>query len=304
LRPIADDRFDPLQDDDMVAVEVPVRWSRWGRSARRSWQSIEAFSGRLAAQNTRLWAVSFVAAWAAYGMYVGGQYRAILDEGAASLGFGLAEVEIRGLASADMSPITDRIAPERHQSLLAVDAEALRSSIADLPWVSDVSVEKIYPGKLVVRLAERRPYALWQDDGRVHVVDQSGSIMTDQIEERHLKLPLVVGQGANTRAGEALDLISSAPALKDRIHAAVLVAERRWNLVTNEGVELKLPEENAGAALAEIGRLQSSKRLLDRDIEAVDLRAPDRVFIKLSDAAAAQRRDMLKAKAKKKGADT
>lgn len=304
MRSVADDRFDSLDDDEPAPAEVPVRWSRWGRATRRTWQALDATLARLAERNGAMWAGGFLAAWAVYGMAIGGQYRGYLDDLGAALGFGLTEVEIRGLASADSSPILDRIGLASHRSLITVGAEDLRERIAQLPWIADVSVEKVYPGKLVVKLDERRPYALWQDDGRVQVVDRSGAVMTDQIEERHLKLPLVVGRAANTRAGEALGLISATPQLSGRIHAAVLVAERRWNLVTNDGVELRLPQDKPGAALAEIARLQQTKQLLDRDIEAVDMRTPDRLVIKLTDAAAAQRRDMLKAKAKKKGADT
>lgn len=304
MRSLADDRFDSLQDDDLDLAEVPVRWSRWGRATRRGWQALDTFLGRLAERNGAVWAGGFIAAWAAYGMYVGGQYRGYLDDLGATLGFALTDVEIRGLASADTSPILDRIGLAEHRSLVTVSAEGVRERIAQLPWIADVSVEKVYPSKLVVKLDERRPYALWQDDGRVSVVDRSGAVMTDQIEERHLRLPLVVGRAANARAAEALGLIDATPQLSGRIHAAVLVAERRWNLVTNDGVELRLPQDKPGAALAEIARLQQTKQLLDRDIEAVDMRTPDRMVIKLSDAAAAQRRDMLKAKAKKKGADT
>jgi cell division protein FtsQ len=304
LRSVADDRFDSLDDDEPAPAEVPVRWSRWGRATRRTWQALDATLARLAERNGAIWAGGFLAAWAVYGMAIGGQYRGYLDDLGAALGFGLTEVEIRGLASVDSSPILDRIGLANHRSLITVGAEDLRERIAQLPWIADVSVEKVYPGKLVVKLDERQPYALWQDDGRVQVVDRSGAVMTDQIEERHLKLPLVVGRAANTRAGEALGLINATPQLSGRIHAAVLVAERRWNLVTNDGVELRLPQDKPGAALAEIARLQQTKQLLDRDIEAVDMRTPDRLVIKLTDAAAAQRRDMLKAKAKKKGADT
>lgn len=304
MRSVADDRFDSLLDDDPAPADVPVRWSRWGRTTRRTWQALDAFLARLAQRSGGLWAGGFLAAWACYGMYVGGQYRLYLDEAGAALGFGLTDVEIRGLASLDSTPITERIDFGRHRSLLTVSAEGVRARIADLPWIADVSVEKIYPSKLLVTLSERRPYALWQDDGRVSVVDKTGAVMTDQIEERHLKLPLVVGHAANARAAEALGLIATVPQLAGRIHAAVLVAERRWNLVTNDGVELRLPQDKPDAALREVARLQQTKHLLDRDIEAVDLRTPDRLVIKLSDAAAAQRRDMLKAKAKKKGADT
>ncbi|MBP0575685.1 FtsQ-type POTRA domain-containing protein, partial [Mycobacterium tuberculosis] len=76
-----------------------------------------------------------LAAWAAYGAYVGGQYRGYLDDLGAMLGFQLTDVEIRGLASADSGPITERIGYARHRSLLTVNAESLRERIETLPWI-------------------------------------------------------------------------------------------------------------------------------------------------------------------------
>jgi cell division protein FtsQ len=49
--------------------------------------------------------------------------------------------------------------------------------------------------------------------------------------------------------------------------------------------------------------LDREKKLLSRDIVAVDLRLPDRVSVRLSDAAAQAREDALKDTKKKKGGD-
>jgi cell division protein FtsQ len=128
--------------------------------------------------------------------------------------------------------------------------------------------------------------------------------MTSILEPRHAQLPLVVGVGANLHVKEAIALINAEPSLKARIKAAQFVAERRWNLVTEDGVEIRLPEEDPQAALAKVAELDRTKRLLDRDIVAIDMRASDRILVKLSDAAADARREMLKSRAKKKASET
>ena len=66
--------------------------------------------------------------------------------------------------------------------------------------------------------------------------------------------------------------------------AAVRVGERRWNLRLDNGVEVRLPEEGAEAALAELVRLAREQDILSRDIKAIDLRFPDRLIVKLPEA--------------------
>jgi cell division protein FtsQ len=64
---------------------------------------------------------------------------------------------------------------------------------------------------------------------------------------------------------------------------------------------VRLPETGVETALATLVDLDREKKLLSRDITAVDLRLPDRVTVRLSDDAARAREDALKAKTKKKG---
>ncbi len=251
-------------------------------------------------------ALAFLGAWGAYGLALSGGWRTTLDGITAGLGFSVASIEIRGLAEADSTEISDRIDVSETSSLLMVDAEKARARISEIPWVSDVTVKKLYPNRIVVELTERRPFALWQDDGKVKVVDKSGTVTSEVIETRNAGLPLVVGQGANLRVTEAIALMESAPSIRGRIRAAVLVAQRRWNLVTTDGIEILLPEEGAEQALARVAQLQDAKKLLDRDLVVVDLRVPDRLFVRLSDAAAEIRREQMRARtgAKKKEANT
>jgi cell division protein FtsQ len=90
-----------------------------------------------------------------------------------------------------------------------------------------------------------------------------------------------VGKGAETSIGALLALIATQPNLMSRVKAAVRVGERRWNLRLANGVEVRLPEEGAEAALAELVRLEREENVLARDIRAIDLRFPDRFIVKL-----------------------
>ena len=77
-------------------------------------------------------------------------------------------------------------------------------------------------------------------------------------------------------------------ALKAQPHvlAHVVAAERvdglRWNLILKNQTVVKLPEGDMAAALAELAGLQDGMQLLDRPVEAIDLRLPDRMAVSLT----------------------
>ena len=115
------------------------------------------------------------------------------------------------------------------------------------------------------------------------------------------RLPLVVGKGAETRARDFLALLARYPQVNSVTKAAIFVGERRWNLRTKDGLDIRLPENDVGNALAALSKLDKEDRLFSRDIVAIDMRLPDRLTVQLSDDAAKAREDLFKKQKKKPG---
>ena len=80
------------------------------------------------------------------------------------------------------------------------------------------------------------------------------------------------------------------------------MGDRRWNLKLKNGIDVRLSEQNAESGLNRLAGLDRDRKLLTRDITAVDLRLPDRVSVRLSEDAARARADKNK-KVKRKGGD-
>ena len=62
--------------------------------------------------------------------------------------------------------------------------------------------------------------------------------------------------------------------------AAVRVGGRRWNLRLNNGADVLLPEGAEAPAMARLMELQTAQALLDRPVQALDLRLPDRLVVR------------------------
>jgi len=294
--------------------------SRRGRPDRFAWLAAYGrWMGRWNARIARLppppgfgiaGSVLLLAAALGYGAVAGGHVADIVDwlkdardQGANAVGFRIAAVSLTGPKEVSREEILTIAGVTGHASLLFLDADAARARLMANPWIADAAVLKLYPDRLQITVTERQAFALWQKDGRVSVIAADGTVLEPFVEDRYLRLPLVVGWGAERQARDFLAIVERYPDIQTLLRASVLVADRRWNLRLNNGIDVRLPETNVEQALDRLVALDREKKLLSRDIVAVDLRLPDRVTVRLSDAAAQAREDALKDKKKKKGGD-
>ena len=87
-------------------------------------------------------------------------------------------------------------------------------------------VARRMPGQISVHITERRPFALWQHDGALFLIDRSGAVITQRGLGQFAELPLVVGGDAAQRAGDVMDMLANQPGLFARVRAAVRVGGR------------------------------------------------------------------------------
>jgi cell division protein FtsQ len=252
--------------------------------------------------------ILFLLATVVYGIIIGdripaivGGYKDARDAAANAAGFRIAAIALSGQRHVSREEILGSAGVTGTTSLLFFDVEEARDRLKTNPWIAEATVLKLYPDRLQIGIKEREAFALWQQAGRVSVIAGDGTVLEPYVNPRLLRLPLVVGIGAAARAKEILALLDRYPDLRDQVRASVLIGERRWNLRLRNGLDIRLPETEVEQALVTLAELDKDKKLISRDIVAIDLRLPDRVTVRLSEAAAAARAEALKSKPAKKG---
>jgi cell division protein FtsQ len=206
---------------------------------------------------------------------------------ARSLGLGVAVVTVSGATHMGEPRILAIAGIDASRSLPFFDVAEAKARLEANPLVKQASVRKLYPNQVVIDIVERTPYAVWQKDGDVSAIAADGAPIDEVSDDRYAGLPFVVGEGANGRVREYVALLDAMDELKPRVGAGVLVGQRRWNLRLKSGVDVKLPEADPQAAIAELLSLQRQSRILDKEVLALDFRVPDRVFARLTEDAAA-----------------
>lgn len=219
-----------------------------------------------------------------------------------SAGFRITTVAINGRKQLTQDEVLASGGVNGRSSLLFLDAAAVRDRLKANPWIADATVLKLYPGQLQIDIVERQAFALWQQDGRLSVISDDGTVLEPYLSRRFVALPLVVGKGAETHARDFLALLARYPQVHAVTKAAIFVGERRWNLRLKDGLDIRLPENDVGNALASLSKLDRDDRLFSRDIVAVDMRLPDRLTVQLSDDAAKAREELFKKQQQKKKA--
>ncbi|NLS20772.1 cell division protein FtsQ/DivIB [Rhizobium sp. P40RR-XXII] len=248
-----------------------------------------------------------LAATGLYGMSLGGHTQAVAEATTSAAGFAIEDVKVSGNDETSEIEILQLLGLDGTTSLVALDADAARLKIANLPWVENVEVRKVYPRAVEVKLTERRAYAIWQHGSELSLIQKDGSVIAPLRDNKFAKLPLFVGRDAETAAASVEDAFAKWPDVRGHVKAFVRVAGRRWDLYLDNGVIIKLPEDNVDGALARLTKLDKDENLLQRDIAAIDLRLDDRTAIELTPDAAVRRQAAVDARnkaLKKAGQDT
>jgi cell division protein FtsQ len=195
-------------------------------------------------------------------------------------GLRVTDVVIEGRANTPEALLWSAIGVKKGDPILGFSLEETRTNIERIPWVERATVERRLPGTVVVNLQERRPFAIWQNQGKYVLVDRTGQVVANQDVAQFHHLPLIVGSGAPGAAAELLDALRNRPSLAEKVSASVRVGERRWNLRMVNGTDVMLPEGHEVVSLDRLIQLQQEHAVLDRPLVAIDLRLPDRLVFR------------------------
>ena len=137
----------------------------------------------------------FLGATGLYGMSLGGHSQDFAEASTTAMGFAIEDVKVSGNRETSEIDILGRLDLDGTTSLVALDVNEARRKLAELPWVEDVSVRKVYPGTIEIALKEREAFAIWQHGDDLSLIEKNGSVIAPLRDNKFSTLPLFVGRG-------------------------------------------------------------------------------------------------------------
>ncbi len=158
-------------------------------------------------------------------------------------------------------------------NFLAVDIDALRGALEQLPWVRRVELRRVWPDRLEISLEEHVPYAHWGDAGLVNTHGEFFAARSDE------SLPYLAGpQGTVAEVTRRYRAFAQLLApLADAPQRVTLTSRYAWQLRLASGLHIELgrdyPAEAADRRLARfVAAYPQTLARMQRRHEYVDLR--------------------------------
>jgi|SaaInl5LU_22_DNA_1037371.scaffolds.fasta_scaffold19510_1 cell division protein FtsQ len=204
----------------------------------------------------------------------------VMNEVFAKAGLRVDDVTLEGRYRSQLEDILTVLQVEKGEPILSVDLKDRQARIEMLPWVSEARLTRRLPNVLHLQIDEYEPYALFNKNGSLILVDQDGNRITDRYLEEFKHLPEISGPGAEFQAKEIIELLVDYPILQNRLKSANWSGGRRWTLYLDHGGRVLLPALNARKALDKLMDLEREQRILAVENQSIDLRLSDRILLR------------------------
>ena len=193
----------------------------------------------------------------------------------------LEQVVVEGHKRTDKKAIMASLGIDKGQKMNTISLTEARQKLLQLPWVKDAVIERHLPGTLIIKIKEKTPIALWQNNQMYLPLDEQGhSIQDDKFLPTDLIL--VVGSDAPENILSLLIALEQVPQINSLVRSASRVEKRRWNLHLMDveaGLEIMLPETGFDKALMRLEKQEKKENLLKKNLQAIDLRLSDRIIL-------------------------
>ena len=213
-----------------------------------------------------------------YGQKLGNEIKNYFIDQSSELGFSLTNVKIQGQNNIQAQYIISVLNLDYGTPIFSINLVELRKLLEKNDWVKTAIVARKLPNNLYIGLVERKAIAIWQHNKNVDLIDDKGFAIKVKDIKPFKDLLYVVGEDANLYAKSLIELLSSNPQLKSKVVSAIRYGQRRWDILLEDNINVKLPEHNAAKAWAYIGKLDKEKKLFSENFTNIDLRDENRYY--------------------------
>lgn len=195
----------------------------------------------------------------------------------------LIDHEIIGTKKIKDAEINSIVNKYYNKSIFLLPLNEIYSSILEIKWVKKIDLTTNYRNYLYVYITEFEPIGFYLFNNNKYYFDITGKIIGNIENNISLNKNLVIfsGKNSNLNAYNLLDFISLFHTFSyEKIIEAVYIGSRRWDLILDNGLILKLPEKDFDKTIVSYEKLRNNLSNYDlNNIKIIDLREIDKLVI-------------------------
>ena len=198
-------------------------------------------------------------------------------------GFKIENILITGTRNLPNNYIKDIIEIYKDGSIFNIDLSSIYNKIKQNSWVKEVSIERVLPNIIKIKILENQPIAIWQNKKNNRLITANGDIIFDgNVNDFKNDFPIIKGNKSKENISSILEILETNQNFYENIWSLTFINERRWDLHFNQGLVVRLPSKDIKKAWEKIIKLQKNYNVLNLKLTEIDLRNPKQILGKIN----------------------
>ena len=176
----------------------------------------------------------------------------------------------------DMTALSAAVALPKNTHIYSINLDSMNQNILSVPGVKNSAVRRMPNGNLIVHVSFHHFVATWTDGENYFPLSDDGTIANTPSTERPESALLFRGPVPK----DITEITNAATDMLNDIDYIEWIENRRWNIHTNGGITIKLPENDFIYAISSLITINKNHNILGRDISVIDMRDPARILVR------------------------
>jgi cell division protein FtsQ len=169
----------------------------------------------------------------------------------------------------------ERLLPYRSKGFFAIELGEIQKSLAEIPWIREVKVNRKWPDSIVINVDTWQPVAKW---GEGKWLDETGKLFTLELAiDDNSNMPLL--QGPEEDAVQVFKMYQQITQLFNvydvKLKSLKKVQSGGWVVKMDSGIEVRLKKDDVFEGLRSFVKLYNELGGQRDNVEYVDMRYPD-----------------------------
>jgi len=178
--------------------------------------------------------------------------------------------------NADLEPIRLAMGITGGTKIKSVDLHQINNRVSKVPGVKKSAVRRLSNGDIIIKTEQHKVAAQLSDGVYYYPLSVDGTKIETPSTERN-ENTIVFRGPIPENFTEIVNVVSG---LSEYIDYMYMVESRRWNIYTKNGTLIYLPENEPSVAINKIKRLNTTHKILSREIDTIDMRDNARILVK------------------------
>lgn len=157
-----------------------------------------------------------------------------------------------------------------------INLESINNRVRSVPGVRNAATRRLPNGTLSIRVELHRAVAQWTDGVAYYPLSADGTWVNIPSDTREDGAIVFRGMLPN----DISEIIAATKNIANIIDYMEWIENRRWNIITSDGITVMLPESDPIAAVRGLISLNENQRILNRKLKTIDMRDTSRILVK------------------------